>query len=109
MKRFMVRYTVKPDLAAENAKFVSAVFRTLESERQRGVRYAVFTLDDGVTFVHLVEIEDERNGLRELPAFQAFLAGIKDRCAVPPETTTLTKLESYRLFDDLGASLAVIG
>jgi hypothetical protein len=96
----MVRYTVKPDRAEENAKYIADVFRALERERPTGVRYAVHTLDDGATFVHLVEIEGEGNALRALPEFEAFLVGLKDRCAVPPETTTLHELESYRLFGE---------
>jgi hypothetical protein len=69
------------------------------SERPSGVRYAVFKLDDGVSFVHLVAIDGERNALRELPEFEAFLAGIKDRCEVQPQTVALHELDSYRAFD----------
>lgn len=94
----MVRYTVKPDRAEENIGYIAAVFRQLERERPPEVRYAVFQLDDGVSFVHLVSIEGEGNALRALPAFQAFLAEIKNRCSVPPESVALNEMESYRVF-----------
>jgi hypothetical protein len=100
MKRFMVRYTVKPDRAEENVSYIAAVFRQLEKERPDSVRYAVFRLDDGVSFIHLVAIDGEGNALRELSAFQAFLDGIIDRCAVPPETIPLQVLETYRVYGD---------
>ena len=98
MKRIMVRYTVKPDRLEENIAFIAAVFRQLEKERPETVRYAVFRLDDGMSFVHLSAIDGEGSARRELSAFQAFLDGIKERCAVPPETTPLHVLETYRVF-----------
>jgi hypothetical protein len=96
----MVRYTLKPDRVDENVKYISEVFVALDRQRPPSVRYGVFKLDDGVSFVHLVSIEGEGNALRELPEFQSFLDGIKDRCAVPPETVTLNEVESYRVFGD---------
>jgi hypothetical protein len=96
MKR-MIRYTVKPDRAEENAGYVERVFGALARERPAGVRYSVSRLDDGVSFVHLVEIEDglPNNPLRALPEFEAFLAGINDRCAEQPVTVTLNRVGAY--------------
>jgi len=39
------------------------------------------------------------NALTSLPAFQAFTAGIKDRCVAPPERSDLTEIGSYGWFD----------
>ncbi len=47
----------------------------------------MFRLDDGVSFIHVViEHDDVENpdSLQDVPAFQAFVAGIGDRCDVPP-------------------------
>ncbi|MEP7001542.1 MAG: hypothetical protein ABI969_13740 [bacterium] len=103
MKNMIVRYRVKTDRAEENARLVQAVFVSLASERPEGFRYATFRLDDGVSFVHIVSLDDEDRGspLQKLDAFKAFVADIHDRCDVQPETTVLHALASYRFFESM--------
>jgi len=100
MKRVMVRYKVKADRAAENERYIAAVFDQLRRDQPAGVHYASFKLDDGVSFVHIVSFEETGGGspLGGLPAFKAFTAGIRDRCEEPPVTATLTEVGSYRFF-----------
>lgn len=76
-----------------------AVYAELAAQEPPGFRYATFTLEDGVTFVHIATTEDGHDApLGQLPAFKSFLAGIADRCEEPPSTTRLpTKIGSYRL------------
>jgi hypothetical protein len=97
----MVRYKVKPDRAAENERYIQAVFAQLERDRPAGLCYASFKLDDGVGFVHIASIEgaaDGPNPLTALDTFKAFVAQIKDRCDEPPVTTVLNEVGSYRFF-----------
>jgi hypothetical protein len=100
MRRVMVKYKVKPDRAAENERYIQAVFAQLERDRPAGLRYASFKLDDGLGFVHIASIEaaDGDNPLLALDAFKEFAAQIKDRCDEPPVTTTLNEIGSYRFF-----------
>jgi hypothetical protein len=70
----MVRYRVKPAQAARNEELVRAVYDELQRTQPAGLRYATFRMQDGVTFVHLAETDDERNplshgagSLREVP------------------------------------------
>jgi hypothetical protein len=102
MKRMMVRYKVKPGRAAENESYIRSVFEQLERERPAGLRYATFKLADGVSFLHLVSLEttDGSDPLRELPAFKAFTAGVKDRCEEPPVAASLTEVASYGFFGE---------
>jgi len=97
MRRMMVRYTVKPGRGPENTGDIERVFADLQREAPEGLHYAAFRLDDGVSFVHVVSLESEdvRGALRALPEFQAFLAGVADRCEAPPVTTTLHEVGSY--------------
>jgi hypothetical protein len=82
-----VRYRVKPDRVEENADLVRAVYAELGAERPEGFRYATFLLEDGVTFVHLAVTEGGHEApLPQLPAFQRFLEGIRERCDEPPQT-----------------------
>lgn len=84
----VVRYRVKPDRVEENAELVRAVYTELGAEKPEGFRYATFLLEDGVTFVHAAVTEDGYDApLPQLPAFQRFLEGIRERCDEPPQTT----------------------
>ena len=96
----MVSYTLEPDQVAENERLVKAVFEALRQERPAGLRYATFRKDDGLGFVHIVAHAeaDGRNALTALPAFKAFAAGVKERCAVPPVRVELTEIGSYGFF-----------
>jgi hypothetical protein len=100
MKRVMVRYTVKPNRAAENEELVRSVYDELLRTRPEGLRYATFQLPDGVTFLHLAETEDGRDPLAKAQAFQRFRKGIADRCEDPPVATELRVIGSFRLFGD---------
>ena len=97
MRQVMVRYRIKADRAAENERYISRVFEQLDREQPSGLQYAAFKLDDGVSFVHLVSLEDGEgsNGLTELSAFKAFVAGIRDRCEEPPAATELKEIGAY--------------
>jgi len=98
----MVTYTLKPDRVAENEQLASAVYAELQQAAPAGLRYATFRLDDGVSFMHIVSHEepDGGNALTALPAFQAFAAGVKDRCVEPPRRVTLTRIGAHGFFGD---------
>jgi hypothetical protein len=98
MRRLMVRYTVKQGYAETNEELVRAVYRELHERTPEGLRYATFRLDDGLTFVHLAQVDGEVNPLTELPAFQAFTAGIGERTDAPPQSSPLSEIGTYRLF-----------
>ena len=84
MKAIVVQYQAKPECADENEQLIQAVFADLEQRQPEGFTYKVFRLEDGVRFVHVVvehDVEDP-DSLQDVPAFQAFVAGIADRCDV---------------------------
>jgi hypothetical protein len=98
MTTTVVRYQAKPDRADENQQLIEAVFAELEEREPEGFTYKVFRLEDGVSFIHVV-IEhdvDEPDSLQDVPAFQAFVADIADRCAVAPVATGATVVGGYR-------------
>ena len=97
MSCMSVRYTVKDGRGDENQRLIERVFAELAQQGPSGLKYEAFRLEDGVTFVHVVshETEDDRATLRALPAFQAFRAGLEERCAVAPVTTTLNEVGAY--------------
>ena len=97
MKRVMVRYKLKPDRVEENEALVRAVYAELDASPPKGMRYATFKLEDGVSFVHLAEHGDE-NPLPGVKAFQEFQNEIKDRCEEPPVASELSEVGSFRFF-----------
>jgi hypothetical protein len=88
--------------ALASYRWQDRVFEQLERDRPAGLRYATFKLEDGVSFVHLVSLEtgDGSNPLRELSAFKAFTAGIRDRCEESPAAVTLKEVASYGFFGE---------
>ena len=98
MKSIVVRYQAKPDRAEENQKLIEAVFADLEERQPEGFTYKVFRLEDGVSFIHVVIEHDVDNpdSLQAVPAFQAFVADIADRCDVPPVASDATVVGGYR-------------
>jgi hypothetical protein len=98
MKATVVRYQAKPERAAENQQLIEAVFADLEEREPEGFTYKVFRLEDGVSFIHVViEHDVERSdSLQDVPAFQAFLADIAERCDIPPAATGATIVGGYR-------------
>jgi hypothetical protein len=101
MRTVMVRYKVKPDLAAENAALVRAVYDELQRGEPSGLRYATFQLDDGASFVHIaVETEPEHSSLPQLEAFKEFQKNLRERCEEPPVVTELRAVGTFRLFGD---------
>jgi hypothetical protein len=98
MKATVVRYQAKLDRADENQALIEAVFADLEERQPAGFTYKVFRLEDGISFIHVV-IEHDINApdsLQSVPAFQAFVAGIADRCDVPPVAMGASIVGGYR-------------
>ena len=101
MKRTLIRYKTKPDMADKNAELIAAVFKELKAAKPDGVRYLSLRLEDD-TFIHFVETtaDDGSSALPKLPAFQAFQSGIRERCAEPPLVRGVTIVGNYRMLDE---------
>jgi hypothetical protein len=96
MKQLIVQYRVKPDRAGENQQLIEHVFEELNRTNPPGLHYAAFKQSDGVTFVHIASLETDENPLSKSPAFQAFQAGIRERCEVPPVAADMAEVGSYQ-------------
>jgi len=99
MTATVVRYQAKPDRADENQQLIEAVFADLDARQPDGFTYKVFRLEDGVSFVHVViehDDVDDPDSLQDVPAFQAFVKNIAERCDVPPLAMGATVVGSYR-------------
>ena len=101
MKRTLIRYKTRPEMADRNAELVTAVFAELKAAKPDGVRYLTLRLEDD-TFLHFVEAaaEDGSTPIPKLRTFQAFQDGIRDRCIEPPLVRAVGIVGNYRMLDE---------
>ena len=101
MKRTLIRYKTRPEMADKNAELVAAVFAELKAAQPDGVRYLTLRLEDD-TFLHFVEAAaaDGSSALPKLAAFQAFQSGIRNRCLEPPLPRGATIVGNYRMLGE---------
>lgn len=92
----VIRYKTRPESAEENARLIRDVFAELAEQRPAGLRYTAFRLDDGVSFVHVAELDGATNPLAESAAFGKFQAGIQDRCVEGPAAADASIVGSYQ-------------
>jgi hypothetical protein len=98
MGEVIVQYKVKPDRLEETEKLIKAVFAELAQTSPKGIRYASYKLEDGLTFVHHAVVSSP-NGINPLPhldAFLAFVRHIKDRCEEPPRAMSAREIGRYQ-------------
>ena len=100
MKRTVIRYRTKPDMAERNAELVATVFAELKAAQPDDVRYMTLRLEDD-TFIHFVESADDGSSpLPKLAAFQAFQSGIRERCVEPPMPRGAIIVGNYRMLGE---------
>ena len=96
MSRTIVRYETRPERADENQRLIEKVFAQLAELAPAGLRYATFRLDDGVTFVHVVDQDgDGPSPLASVPAFEEFTSGIAGRTVAAPKAHAAALVGSY--------------
>jgi hypothetical protein len=93
----VIRYTTKPECADENERLIRAVFAELAAEEPDGLHYAAFRLADGVSFLHVAELDGENNPLTASAAFSEFQSSIGARIAEGPIQSDAAAVGSYRM------------
>jgi quinol monooxygenase YgiN len=102
MNAVLVSYKVKPKHVERNRELAEGFLREL-SAAQLANRYAVFTLADDVSFIHLHLFADEaeEKQLTQLPSFSTFEKDLGERCEEPPTVSKPETVGSYGWFDAL--------
>jgi hypothetical protein len=103
MTTTVVQYKVRQDAVALNEELLREAFAELEQVRPAGLRYRVLVLDDGVSFVHIVEYEGE-NPLPAIPSFKRYLADVRGRLQGEPAVGQASELGSIDGRTPVGAS-----
>jgi hypothetical protein len=99
MNLLMVRAKLKEENVADAKAETEKVIQALEEARPADVRYASSVLNDGVTFVALLEMEQgQEHPLRTFPAYVELINKLKEWYAEPPIVEYMTTIGSYQLF-----------
>ena len=100
MSVITVRATLKEEHVADAVAAVKRMFAAIEREGLEGIRYASVKLEDGVTFLALLEVEDGvENPLPGLPEAQEFYGNLPG--GTPSRRMSCRERSSvYRLFSD---------
>jgi hypothetical protein len=79
MKIVRVQYTTSADYAARNTKNINSVVEELQGLNHPGIRYSAFLAEDGKTFMHFDQFENEaaHEVLQELRSFKVFAAELE--------------------------------
>lgn len=93
--RVVVQYRLREDQKDLDARLVAAVHEELERVRPDWLRWDVYRLDDGVTVVSVVDVDDPSQ-LRRLVEFSAYTETLDARCEEPATTSMAEQLGSYR-------------
>jgi hypothetical protein len=98
MKRTVVSYQIKADRIEENTRLLENVFRELEAKHLDGVRYITLQSGDG-WYTHFTTVENSgANPITTLDSFKEYVAGVRDRCAVPPhQANDVAIVGNYRM------------
>lgn len=93
----LVRYKLKPGEVEHNLEGLRDVYAELASASPGGLRWASFQLDNQVSFVSLVEFDEEPGSAshHRLASFQRYRAALTERCEEPPVTQVLHEVGSY--------------
>lgn len=97
MSAMLLRTRVKAEKAAEVEAAVRVLFAALDEARPHGVRYSSYRLQDGVTYVVVLQIEEGiDNPLPKVPEFLEFQENLRGWLAEPPAPEQLTVIGDYR-------------
>ncbi len=74
MINVIVTYTVKPEFVSENKSNIQTFLNDFQNLDQSKFQYKVFIKEDGVTFVHFSNYENEevQNMVLNIPSFKEF-------------------------------------
>ena len=101
MSVLTVRAKIKEEHVDEAVATVKRMFAAIEREQLEGIHYGSVQLEDGVTFIAMLELDDGvENPLPGLPEAREFYERLPGWYAEPPDLAQGTVIGSYRLFSD---------
>ena len=96
MRRTVISYKTRPDTAAVNEELLRSVFDELARVKPDNVRWTALVLEDGVTFIHTVEVEHGENPTPALDSFKRYSEAVLERCEQQPAVNEAREIGAYR-------------
>lgn len=93
----LIRYEIAPQHVEEHLSLLQQVFDELREAAIPAFGYAAYQLEDGVTFLELLDSDQGPAPLARVPAFARYRATLDARCTVPPAMTELREVASVGL------------
>jgi hypothetical protein len=91
----IMRYQIKLSELDNHLALLRTVYAELAERRPDGLTWASYQLDQPNHFLEVVSGPDLPGPLPNLPAFQAYRAGLDDRCETPSQFTEVDQVGSY--------------
>ena len=101
MKVVRVQYTVRPEFVDTNQKNIAAIVLELKMLAHTGIKYYVWLLADGKTFMHFDQFENEKMHLelQNLASFKKFADDLdSSRMEIEPKLEELSLLSSTEIY-----------
>ena len=97
-KHVRIEYRVRPDVDLEELeRDITAFVDGIRAHRESNLYTSYRDTADPRHFVHIGEFDAEQvAGLQQQDFFKRFATRLRERCAVPPEVTTLSVVRSTR-------------
>lgn len=96
MRRTVISYKVRPETAEVNEELLRGVFDELARVKPDNVRWTAFVLEDGVTFIHTVEVVHGENPIPALTSFKRYNEAVLERCEEQPAVSQAREIGAYQ-------------
>jgi hypothetical protein len=95
----MAQVKIKPAEVADVRAATEKMFAAINAAQPEGIRYASLLLDDGETFVAVVQVGDRvENPIPGFPEFRELQQVVEVSRAAPNSIQSFTVVGSYQLF-----------
>ena len=92
MPEFLIQYSVKPELVAEQEEAIKTFIEAIKGVGDPDASYTSLKAEDGVSFTHVARFRTEEalKRFQSQPHFETFSKGLRPRCTEGPNATKLT-------------------
>ncbi len=100
MPKVIIRYKVRPDEVRQNIALLLEFFKELEIAPPPDLTYEAYILEDGVSFVQIVDSPNGAQSFGHLSSYRKYRDTVAARCINPPEMVTMTTIGCFSKLAD---------
>lgn len=95
MSKVIIRYKLRPEEVRENVRLLRVVFEELSAINPTNLTYEAYLLEDGVSFVHIVDSATDARAFGHLESYRAYRDTVAERCSEPPEMVSMESIGRF--------------